>query len=136
MPVRLYRRATIQIPMTALIDIVFLLLIYFLLTTNFLASDILPLELPAAGTAVPQQIQVLTISVKDTGEIYLDNSPLSDKELSQRLEAEFVETGSRAVIIRSDRRASLDRIVTILDIVRACGADQISLATTRSERQQ
>jgi len=85
LPASIKKRTTLQIPMTALIDIVFLLLIYFLLTTNFLTTDILSLELPSAGTSVPQQLRVLTISLNAAGEIYLDNSPLTDKELFQRL---------------------------------------------------
>lgn len=118
-------------PMTALIDIVFLLLIYFLLTTSYLTSDILPVELPVAETATPQQEQMVTISLDSAGVVYLDGLAISDKELLQGLQGGLHKQAPRSVVLRSDRNVALERVVTVLDIVRTCGVEGISLATSR-----
>lgn len=117
--------------MTALIDIVFLLLIYFLLTTNYLTSDIFPLELPMAETAAPQHSGEMIIALDSAGAIHLDGTIVSDEELSQRLQGKLQQSGLRSVLIRSDSSVELAKVVTVLDIARACGAEQISLATVR-----
>lgn len=115
--------------MTALIDIVFLLLIYFLLTTNYLTSNTLPLELPATETALPQDAQVLTISLDVEGGMYLAGRAVAENELATHLCSALANNGSYPVVIRSDGRVELGRVVEVVDLARGCGAATISLAT-------
>jgi len=115
--------------MTALIDIVFLLLIYFLLTTNYLTSTILPLELPTTETALPQNTQVLTISLDVEGGMYLAGRTVAENELAAHLCSALTHNGSHPVVIRSDGRVELARVVKVVDLARGCGAAAVSLAT-------
>lgn len=134
LPIQTYKKKPIQMPMTALIDIVFLLLIYFLLTTNYLTSETLPLELPGAVSGVPQQDKVITISIAKEGEIHLLGTSLTDKELFIRLSTEVKHHPGLGVVLRSDRTVPLDRIVKVLDIAHSCSVKQLSLATRREDR--
>jgi len=63
------KRYEIKIPMTALIDIVFLLLIYFLLTTNFLVEEGIKIKLPQAKASAPQTEQEITVFVDKQGRL-------------------------------------------------------------------
>lgn len=132
LPARISEKSTVQLPMTPLIDIVFLLLIYFLLTTNFLASDSLPLDLPSAATATSRQSAAIIVSLDAAGQAHLEGSLVSDKELPSRLRDSLAKQKGRSVLIRSDRSVPLARVVTVLDIARACGAVEISLAADRT----
>jgi biopolymer transport protein ExbD len=132
LPPRIAPKTTVQIPMTALIDIVFLLLIFFLLTTNYLTTDSLPVNLPHADTAAARHENFLTIGIDAHGAVYLDGDRLSDKQLRRRLKAILKNRPARPpVAIRSDRTVSLERVVTVLDIARSCGARQLSLVAEK-----
>jgi biopolymer transport protein ExbD len=127
LPPRIAPKTSVQIPMTALIDIVFLLLIFFLLTTNYLATDSLPVNLPRADTAAAPHEAFLTIGIDAQGAVYLDGKPISDKQLQRRLKTLLKNRSARPVAIRADRTVSLERVVAVLDIARSCGARQLSL---------
>ena len=67
--------------MTSLIDIVFLLLIYFLLTTNFMVDEGIQVKLPQAQATSPQTEKEITIYVDGTGKIFMDNRAVPLNEL-------------------------------------------------------
>jgi biopolymer transport protein ExbD len=131
LPPRIAPKTTVQIPMTALIDIVFLLLIFFLLTTNYLTADSLPVNLPRADTAAARHENFLTIGIDAQGTVYLDGKPVSDKQLRRRLKAHLKNRPVPPVAIRSDRSVSLERVVAVLDIARSCGARRLSLVAEK-----
>jgi len=66
-------RYAIQAPLTSLIDIVFMLLIYFLLTTNFMVDEGITIKLPQAKAAAPQVQEDITIYVDKEGQAFLKN---------------------------------------------------------------
>jgi len=129
LPARRYQRQVVRVPMTALVDIVFLLLIYFLLTTNYLVSDTLPLELPSAKTSLPQNSQALTVSLDAEGVIYLAGKAVAGNELATGLCAVLADNALQPLVIRSDGKVELSKVVKVLDMARTCGAVSISLAT-------
>jgi biopolymer transport protein ExbD len=132
LPPRIAPKTTVQIPMTALIDIVFLLLIFFLLTTNYLTTDSLPVNLPSAATAAARHENFLIIGIDAHGAVFLDGRPVSDGQLRRRLKALLKHRPARQpVAIRSDRTVSLERVVAVLDIARSCGARQLSLVAEK-----
>ncbi len=127
--VRRPKRPEIQWPLTALIDIVFLLLIYFLLTTNFLTDEGLNVHLPKAKTAAPQQEEPLNIYVKRSGTFFFQGHPVSASQLLQALRKELAHAPQRVVMIKADRKVTLDKAVKALDLARAAGAQKVFLAT-------
>ena len=129
LPPRRYVRQEVQMPMTPLVDIVFLLLIYFLLTANYLVSDIVPLELPTAQTSSPQTSRMMRISVTDIGEIYISGSRVTATEMREKICAMVVQQPSMPLVIRADGKAELASVIEVLDKARGCGVVEISLAT-------
>lgn len=71
----------VQMPLTSLIDIVFLLLIYFLLTTNFMVDEGIKIKLPQAKAAAPQTEEVITVFVDQQGRTFLGTEEVSLAEL-------------------------------------------------------
>lgn len=124
-------RYGVQTPLTSLIDIVFLLLIYFLLTTNFLAEEGIRVQLPQAVSSVSQEDRELVVTVSPEGDVFLGARTLNLDELrdivKQRLEAD-PET---AVVLKADRTLMLDRVVQVMDTIKAAGAARLRLATER-----
>lgn len=128
LPPRTYRLQQVFMPMTALIDIVFLLLIYFLLTTNYLVSEVLPLQLPVAETNQTQSSGSIIVSIDKKGDLYFAGQPISETALRDRLTAEL-QKDLPSLVIRSDTGVELGLVVKLLDMARGCGAKDVSLAT-------
>ena len=83
-------RFHVQAPLTALIDIVFLLLIYFLLTTNFMVEEGIKIKLPQAKASAPQTEEVITVYVDQEGRAFLGAQEVSHAQLFERLK-EMIE---------------------------------------------
>ena len=75
------QRYQIQAPLTSLIDIVFLLLIYFLLTTNFILEEGINIKLPNAKASAPQVKQEITVYVDKSGAAYIANQEIPADQL-------------------------------------------------------
>jgi len=125
-------RYGIQIPLTSLIDIVFMLLIYFLLTTNFMVEQGIDVNLPNAEASAPQTRQEVTVYIDRTGAVYLGEAKIDFNDLFDRLTQRIKENPQRLVVIKADRSVMVDRAVQVMDMARAAGAKQLFLATERN----
>lgn len=121
----------VQIPLTSLIDIVFLLLIYFLLTTNFLVEEGIKIKLPQAKAAAPQTEEVITVYVDPEGRAYIGTEEVSLAALFDRLKAMIGTNEDSLVVVRADRTVVLNKAVKVMDIAKAAGAGRLCLATEK-----
>ena len=83
-------RIKVQVPLTSLIDIVFLLLIYFLLTTNFMVEEGIKIKLPQARAAAPQTEEVITVYVDQQGRAFLGTQEVSISRLLSIISIVFI----------------------------------------------
>jgi len=124
-------RIQVQAPLTALIDIVFLLLIYFLLTTNFMVDEGIKIKLPQAKASAPQTEEVLTIYVDKEGRSYLNNEEMSLDRLFDGLKERIRGQKDQLVVVRADRAVILNKAVKVMDVAKAAGAGRLCLATEK-----
>ena len=121
----------VQVPLTSLIDIVFLLLIYFLLTTNFMVEEGIKIKLPQAKAAAPQTEEVITVYVDQQGRAFLGTQEVSLARLFDRLKEMIGGQENKLVVIRADRAVMLNKAVKVMDIAKAAGAGRLCLATEK-----
>jgi len=125
------QRLGVQIPLTSLIDIVFLLLIYFLLTTNFMVEEGIKIKLPQAQAAAPQIEETITVYVDREGRAFLGDQEYSLGKLFDRLR-ELVKTrANKLVVVKADRSVILNHAVKVMDVAKAAGAERLVLATEK-----
>ena len=124
-------RYKIQVPLTSLIDIVFLLLVYFLLTTNFMVDEGIKIKLPQAQAAAPQTQQEITIYVDKEGRSFLMNQEISLDQLFKRLKEMIGDQKDRLVVIKADRSVILNKAVNVMDVAKSAGAGRLCLATEK-----
>ncbi len=124
-------RYEIQAPLTSLIDIVFMLLIYFLLTTNFMTDEGISIKLPQAKAAAPKVEEDITIYVDQEGQAFLKNEPVSHDRLFTDLNEMISGQTDRLVVIKADRSVLLDKVVQVMDIAKAAGSSKLLLATEK-----
>jgi biopolymer transport protein ExbD len=120
-----------EINLISLVDVVFMLLIFFMVTTTFVRSSGLKVTLPQAEQAVARQPQVIEVTVDADGGYYIDGRRLRDRS-ALTLERGLREMGGdteRPLVIRADARASHQSVVTVMDVAARGGYRQLSIAT-------
>ena len=124
-------RYEVQMPLTPLIDIVFLLLIYFLLTTNFMVDEGIKIKLPQAKASAPQVEETITVYVDKQGRAFLGDQEVEISVLFDRLREMIGGQKDKLVVVRADRAVILNRAVKVMDVVKAAGAGRLCLATEK-----
>ena len=124
-------RGQVQVPLTSLIDIVFLLLIYFLLTTNFMVDEGIKIKLPQAKASAPQTEEVITVYVDQEGRAFLENQEVEVGALFDRLKKMIGAQKDKLVVVRADRVVVLNKVVKVMDVAKAAGAGRLCLATEK-----
>jgi biopolymer transport protein ExbD len=121
----------VTMPLTSLIDIVFLLLVYFLLTTNFMVDEGIKIKLPQAKASAPQTEQEITVVVDKEGRAFMGDRQVPLSDLFDRLRDAIGGKQDALVVIRADRSVILDSAVKVMDIAKAAGAGRLCLATEK-----
>ncbi len=124
-------RYAIQAPLTSLIDIVFMLLIYFLLTTNFMVDEGISIKLPQASASAPQTQQEITVYVDREGRTYIHNQPVPEELLFRKIKEMINGRSDRLVVVKADREVILNKAVKVMDLAKAAGAGRLCLATEK-----
>jgi len=125
------RRRSSHVPnLTPLIDIVFLLLIFFMLTSHFVKEDTIVLDLPDAdsGSTLEEKKQ-LEVVIDSEGKILIDNHVIEPSDLDARLVEALEKREDKIVRIRGDRAAALGRAVTVMDAARKANAQAVDIVT-------
>ena len=120
-----------QINLAPLIDIIFLLLIFFMLSTSFTFQSGIHVKLPKAVTSDTIKQENLIIVITNENVIYLNNKIVTLEELQDALLKS--KSSKRPILIKSDRRASMGRIVDVWDLCRKLGIERINIATNREK---
>ncbi|MDD3295891.1 MAG: biopolymer transporter ExbD [Candidatus Omnitrophica bacterium] len=115
-----------QIDIAPLIDCIFLLLIFFMLTSNFVVMPGINVKLPKALTSEQVDVKSLTLVVSSEDIVYLQDKPYSFKEIEDLLKQNKYDS----IFIKADRDASLGVVVRIWDICKKLGIEKIGIATT------
>lgn len=118
-----------QIDVVPLIDIVLLLVLFFVLTSSFVAQPGTKVNLPKLVTSEAVKYENIEIVVSQGNITYLDGSEITTPGLKSLLNE--VSKRKQGVLIKSDRRASLGKVVEIWDLCRDSGITQINIATSR-----
>jgi len=118
-----------QLDVTPLINVVLLLLLFFILTSNFVFQPGIKISLPKAVTSEVIQEKSLIISIAENNYIYLNDRMITIPELASRLKIASKE--NKPLLIKADRHTLLDKVVQVLDLCRREGIAQINIATNQ-----
>ncbi len=119
--------------LTPMIDVVFLLLIFFMVTTTFLDPErAIDIELPRAesGAEAQQQQDELIVNVEEDGTFVLDGITLSFDQLQDRLKGAAQHNAETPVTIRGHRRAQHQAIVQVMDACGVAGLSNLAVGTS------
>jgi len=114
----------------ALLDVMLLLLIFFLLASVFVQPT-LEVDLPDAehSEAEPPEIDLLTISVSSDGDVFINKQFVPLEQLQGRIEAAVAEEPEVAVMVRADEQSAFRYFVNVMDAVKGAGVVQLTIET-------
>lgn len=131
MPARRARRARLSpiLDLTPMVDVVFLLIIFFMVSTTFITLESgLPVDLPQAQSAEAQSEGMPTVTI-DAGErIYLGGEEVDISSLVPALEASLREREQEVVVLRADQSVSHGLTVRVMDAIKRAGAVRVAIA--------
>ncbi len=131
-------RRKVLINITSLIDVLFLLLIFFIVSSTFLEQAGMKLDLPPAKSFAVEEQKELIVHISPRGELFLGEAPVSLDSLRAHLEAKMAEDPERPLVLRADKEATHGRVVEVMDVAKQAGVRKIVIATrvaqNRSER--
>lgn len=126
-----------EINLTSLIDVVFLLLIFFMVSTTFERQALLRLDLPEASTAETESVpEIVEFVVTDDGRLFVDDEELVDQRqatVQAAIAQRFGENPEAVLVIRADAEAPHRLVVRVLDSAAAEGIRRVSIAAVESE---
>jgi len=122
-----------EISMAPLIDVVFLLLIFFMVTTVFPENRGLVIEKPESKVSEPLPIKKITFQVSEKGEVRFQDKPIDVNDIERLVSDQFRVAPDTAVLIQVDRRASTEVFIKVLDACKAGGAKQVGIATSKAD---
>lgn len=116
--------------LTPLIDIVFLLLVFFMLTAHFVRDEGIPIELPEAESAATLDDQKrVELTIDGSGDIRLNGTVTPLPDLEQAIRTALASSEDKSVTLKGDEDVSLGRSVAILDAARKAGAAGVNIVT-------
>ncbi|AOY57159.1 MULTISPECIES: ExbD/TolR family protein [Desulfococcus] len=118
----------VDINMAPLIDMIFILLIFFLVTASFVRESGVTVQRPEAASAAPGDAVGLMIGVTTAGEVFVDGRPVELRNLRAVVALFLMENPGGGVLIEADRACSTGRLVAVLDQCRLAGAENTAVS--------
>lgn len=128
-----------DITLTPLIDIVFLMLIFFMVSTTFEKESVVEIDLPkASAEETAKQEEVVEVTVSAAGEYYINRARVLNRD-AKTLKAAIIKhagnNNERPFIIRADANAPHQSVVTVMDVAGQLGFSRLSIPTERQQEQ-
>jgi biopolymer transport protein ExbD len=119
----------VQINITSLIDVLFILLIFFMVTSTFLEQPGMKLELPKAKSANVEKVENLVIYIDSDLQVFLNDKPVAIDRLQTQLSELIKENEDPTLVLRADKSVPHGLVVTAMDIAKQVGFKRLVVAT-------
>ncbi len=125
---RVVEKEESNIDMTPMLDIVFIMLIFFVVTASFVKETGIEINRPQASTATPKETANIKIAIDASDAIWLDKRKVDERSVKAILERMHIENPQGTLIIQADSKSTNERLVKVMDAARQAGISAISIA--------
>jgi biopolymer transport protein ExbD len=120
-----------EVDMTPMLDIVFIMLIFFIVTATFVKQSGLEIIRPAADTAIDQRRVSILIAIGPGDEVWMDNKEVDVRAVRAGVEKLLAENPLGSVVIQADQKSKSGVLMQVMDQVRQAGAPATAIATEK-----
>lgn len=121
-------REETELDMTPMLDVVFIMLIFFIVTTSFVKESGISINTPTAQTAQRQEHANVFIAINANGDVWIDHRPIDIRALRATVARLHAENPAGTVVIQSDQKADTGTLIAVMDQIRLAGIDKIAVA--------
>ena len=119
------------IDITPMLDVVFIMLIFFIVTASFVKESGIEVNRPDASTSNAKPRASILVAITDTGEIWLNKRKIEEGQVRANIERLHAENPQGTVVVQADEEAKTRVLVAVMDAARAAGVTDVSLATDK-----
>lgn len=136
MAVRRHQRQSDEsdLDLTPMLDVVFIMLIFFIVATSFVKESGIAVNTPSAQTAERQESANIFIAISEAGEIWIDRRPVDKRSVRAIVARLHAENPAGTVVVQSDKQAATGILVGVLDQIRMAGIEKIAVAADVSPK--
>ena len=120
------------IDLTPMLDVVFIMLIFFIVTASFIKETGVEINRPDANTAEQKYKSNILIAINDNNEIWIDKSRIDERQVRNRIEQLRAENPKGGIVIQADDKASIETLTLVVDAARDLGVNDVAVATEKN----
>jgi biopolymer transport protein ExbD len=117
-----------EINMTPMLDVVFIMLIFFIVTATFVKESGIDVNRPEAATAVKKERASILVAISDEGEIWINKRQVDIRAVQANIERLKAENPQGSVVIQADKKSTTDTLIKVMDAARGAGVFDVSIA--------
>jgi biopolymer transport protein ExbD len=117
-----------EINMTPMLDVVFIMLIFFIVTASFVKESGIEVNRPEAATAVKKERASILIAISAKGEVWINKRRIDIRAVRANVERLHAENPQGTVVIQADKKSTTDILIKVMDGARAAGVYDVSIA--------
>ncbi len=117
-----------EVNLTPMLDVVFILLIFFIVTASFVKESGIDINRPAASTAIRKERGNILVAITPTGQIWIARRQVDVRAVRANIERLHAENPQGAVVIQADRESKTGLLVEVMDAAKLAGVENISIA--------
>ena len=122
------KKSESEVNLTPMLDVVFIMLIFFIVTASFVKESGIEISRPGASTATRKEKGNILIAITSNDQIWMDRRQVDPRALRANIERMHAENPLGAVVIQADKQAKTGLLVEVMDAARGAGIKNISLA--------
>ena len=120
-----------EINLTPMLDVVFIMLIFFIVTASFVKEAGIDVNRPDAPTAVKQENANILIAISQNDEIWIDRRMIDPRAVRANIQRLHAENPKGSVIIQADKKSTNEMLVIVMDAARQAGVFNVSIAANQ-----
>jgi len=124
----------LEINLTPMLDVTFIMLIFFIVTASFVKESGIDVNRPGAATAEKKERGNILVAITEQGQVWIDKRPVDVRAVRANIERLHAENPQGSVVIQADKNSKNGLLVSVMDAAREAGVYNVSIAASVEEQ--